>query len=171
MSYDQLSNLPDQARLWIYAADHALTGEERSALDDALTTFFASWKSHGRPVQGAYDIVAGRFLLVGAIVEDADISGCGIDASVNVIEQAARDLDVEWLSPLYVFYRTPEGSVRAVSRSGFRQLVERGEITTQTPVFDVSVDTVGALRDGAFEKPASTSWHAQAFALPEPTSS
>ena len=171
MPYDKLSNLPDQARLWVYAADHSLTDEERATLDGALTTFFASWKSHGRPVRGAYDIVAGRFLLIGAIVEDADISGCGIDASVNVVEQAARDLDVDWLSPLHVFYRTPEGSVRAVSRSDFRQLVERGEVTTQTPVFDVSVDTVGALCDGAFEKQAGTSWHAQAFALPEPASS
>lgn len=170
MAYaDSFPDLPSDARLWIYAASRALTADEQRALADELSGFAEGWTSHGRPVQGAVEIAAGRFLLVAASLTGGDVSGCGIDASVHAVEAAGRRLGVEWLPALRVFYRTAGGAVESCSRADFRAAAEAGAVTTETPVFDpAATQTVGALREGAFEKPAGQSWHSQAFSLPEP---
>jgi len=33
-------------------------------------------------------------------------------------------------------------------------------------VFDLSITTLGALRDGDFEQPAGAAWHARVFQIP-----
>ncbi|ARA91709.1 MAG: hypothetical protein D6685_04065 [Bacteroidetes bacterium] len=169
MSSPLFSTLPDEARLWVYAADRPLTAAEQTTLTRRLMPFLASWTSHGRPVQGAMHLLHDRFLLVAAVLAGgADISGCGIDASVHAVEEAAEAVGVRWLSPLEVLYRDDEGQIRHVPRSGFRQLVRAGTVTGATPVFDLSLTTVGALRAQGLERPASAGWHARVFRIPQP---
>ena len=105
------------------------------------------------------------------ILPQAEISGCGIDASVHATEEAAGRLGVAWSSPLLVLYRDTDGAVRNLPRSAFRKLVADGTVTAETPVFDVSLTTLGQLRSGAFEKPAGASWHARVFRIPQPAAS
>lgn len=158
-----LAALPDDARLWIHTADRLLTADEQRTLDRDMHAFFEGWTSHGRPVVGDHAVLDDRFVLVGALVPDGDVSGCGIDKLIRQLTARADAMGVDWLSPLRVLYRDAEGVPRDVSRSGFKQRVAEGRVTPATPVFDPSVTTVGALRDGAFEQPASASWHARAF--------
>jgi hypothetical protein len=165
---DLFSSLPDNAHCWIYAAERPLTVAEQKTLLDSLSPFFEGWVSHGRPVLGTATMLDNRFLVVAGILAQGDLSGCGIDSSVHVVEAAAQHLGVTWLSPLLVFYRDASGTVQHVARSGFRKRVAKGEVTTETPVFDLSIAALGSLRSGAFEKPAGTSWHARVFRIPEP---
>jgi hypothetical protein len=117
-------------------------------------------------VQGAATVLEDRFLVVVGAITRGDISGCGIDASVHRVQEVADALGVTWLSPLHVFYRGAEGTVESLPRSAFRKHVAAGTITAATPVFDVSLTTLGQVRDGAFEKPAGASWHARVFRIP-----
>ena len=160
--------LPDDARCWIYTADRPLTDTEQDALLHTLTAFFASWTSHSRPVQGDAVIVDDRFLIVAATLTAGDISGCGIDKSVHAVEEAAQNMGFAWISPLQIFFRDAEGAVQHASRPAFRRLVGEGTVTADTPVFDVSLTTLGLLRNGAFELPAGRSWHARIFRIPQP---
>ncbi len=171
MSYTNLfPSLPDEARCWIYVADRPLTDAEQASLLDHLNTFFGGWASHGRPVHGAAACLEGRFLAVaGMLARDAgSISGCGIDASVHAVEEAAQQLGLTWSSPLLVFYRDTDGTINSLPRSVFKKLVADGTVTAETRVFDVSLMTLGQLRNGAFEKPAGSSWHARVFRIPQP---
>ena len=161
--------LPDDARCWIYTADHALSEAEQETLLDKLQSFFAGWTSHQRPVQGEALLVEGRFVILAAALAEGDISGCGIDKSVHLIEAVAQEMGFAWISPLQVFFRDADGSVQHTSRPAFRRLVGEGTITAETTVFDVSLTTLGALRQGAFELPAGASWHARVFRIPQPT--
>jgi len=165
---ESFASLPDDARLWVYASAAPLSAPKASALTEHLQTFFATWSSHGRPVQGALRIQDQRFLLVAATLPDGDISGCGIDAAVHAIDEAASALGIQWVPALDVVYRDAEGAVRDASRSAFRALAHEGVVTAETPVFDMSLSTVGALRSGEFEQRAGDSWHARAFDLPHP---
>lgn len=167
MTASLFTSFPDAARLWIYAADRPLAEPERQALLDSLDGFLASWTSHGRVVRGEAQIVDDRFLLVAATLVDGDISGCGIDASVHAIEAAAEAAGVRWLSPLLVFYRSAAGGIEAVPRGVFRKAVRSGAVTAETPVFDVSLTTVGDLRGLGLERPAGAAWHAKAFRIPQ----
>lgn len=161
-------DMPDDARLWIYAAERPMTPDEQRALARDLSGFAEGWISHGRPVRGAVEIIEDRFLLIAATITGGDVSGCGIDASVRAIEDAGRRLSLAWLPALQVFYRAEDATVQSCPRSAFRERIAAGAITTDTAVFDPSTATVGALRSGAFEKPAGQSWHARAFQIPEP---
>ena len=61
-----------------------------------------------------------------------------------------------------VLYRDGAGITR-VSRERFADLVESGSISQETVVFDNTVTTAGAVRDGRWELPAANSWHGRAF--------
>lgn len=157
--------LPDDARCWVYVADRSLTEDEQHRLLDRLQPFLRDWSSHGRPVEGAVDVLDDRFVVLAATLSEGHISGCGIDDSVHAVEETAGALGLEWVPTLDVIYRDGEGRVQHCSRSTFRALARDGAITATTRVFDPSVTTLGAFRQGRFEQPAEASWHARAFDL------
>lgn len=156
----------DDARLWVHVTDRPLAPDEQTMLKQAVRRFIDDWSTHGRTVRGAIEVRDRRFLLLAATVEDGTISGCGIDASAHALEDIAQRIGFGWMPALHVVYRDDDGTVQSCSRPAFRSEVETGSVTAATPVFDPSVTQVGALReDGAFERPAGTSWHRRAFNL------
>lgn len=168
MSDPLFPNQPDEARVWIYPAGRPLTPEEQRTVRAALDDFCAQWTAHGRRVQGGVEIIADRFVVIAGLIPAQEISGCGIDASTKALRETAERLGFAWASPLSVFYRDADGAVQAVPRAAFRERARAGDVTTETPVFDVSVTTVGALRTGRFELPAGDAWHGRTFNLATP---
>jgi len=160
-------SLPDDARLWVYVAPRSLTDEEQDAVRTRLANFIDGWSSHGRPVDGAADVLHKRFVVLAATLADGSISGCGIDASVHAVDEIAQALDIEWIPTLDIVFRDAAGRVQHCTRAEFQALAEQGTVTVETPVFDPSITTLGALRHGSFEQPAGASWHARAFDLPQ----
>ncbi len=161
---DGLSHLPDEARLWVYGSNRDLTDDEVSIVRNAMSDFLREWSSHGRDVSGEADVVENRFLLVGAHIPSGDISGCGIDKSTRVVSELARQLDIEWLPALNIFYRDNDRA-RSATRGEFRELAREGSVGAETLVYDLTIDTVGGLRRGLFLQPAGQSWHGRAFDL------
>ena len=164
-----LSTLPDAARLWAFAADRPLSSAEADAVLGTVTAFLDKWNSHGRPVPGAVELREGRFLLVGAALDqeqlNAGVSGCGIDQMTRAVEAAAEAHGFGWANALTVAYRDAAGAVQVAPRAAFRKLARAGEADGQTRVFDLTPDTVGALRRNGLERPAAESWHGKAFRL------
>lgn len=159
--------LPDSARLWIFTADRTLTAEDRDRLLDGLNRFVAQWASHGRPVLGDVTIVENRFVVVGAQL-DGGVSGCGIDSLTHAVEEAGAERGIRWVDGLNVVFRDAEGTIQVLPRPAFRQLARDGAVTTTTPVFDTTVQTVGDLREHGLERPAGSTWHGRVFRLMEP---
>ncbi|HYE96438.1 MAG TPA: hypothetical protein VD962_09530 [Rubricoccaceae bacterium] len=160
------ASLPDDARLWLFAADRALSLEEQTALLDVLRPFFAGWTSHGRPVTGAAEVLEDRVVALGATLS-GDLSGCGIDQMQHALDEGAARLGVAWLSPLDVAYRDGNGW-HTVSRAAFRALAREGAVTPDTHVLDVTAATVGDLRANGVVRPAHAAWHGRAFGLALP---
>lgn len=165
-----LSAFPDDTRVWIHAAASPLSDAIQTALLDRLSSFFDGWTSHQRPVEGAATFLHDRFLVIAAVPTDGgEISGCGKDDLTHAVDDAASALDIEWVPALHVLYRTPDGTVAAISRRTFQQRADDGRVTPDTPVFDPSLTRLEALRDGQFERPARESWHAQLLGSPAGT--
>ena len=157
-------HLADSARVWVFALDHALP-DPRAVLDP-VRTFQQSWKSHGIRVAADATLLSGRFLVVaGSRTDGRQISGCGIDALMQAVAQAADFAGARLLSPLVVHYRDETGGVVSASRKNFRMLVKTGAVGAETPVLDLSISRLGAVRAGHFERPFRDSWHAR---LPGP---
>jgi hypothetical protein len=160
------SAMPDDARLWVFPAAHALTPETARRVGQEVERFLDGWAAHGRPVQGAYELRHDRFLLVAADERATGVSGCSIDTLFRRLASLEQELGDTLTDMALVWYRDREGRIGSLSRAEFRRLAAAGEAGADTPVFDPTVASVGALRAGRFELPAAESWHARLLSAP-----
>jgi hypothetical protein len=156
------ANFPDDAKLWVYAFARPLSPEERAQVEGAMSAFVPSWNSHGAPVNGAFEIVSDRFLLIAGYV-DGGVGGCSTDSMVRVMKQL-RSAGIDGFDRSLVFFRDAEQKVQSVKREDFHAMVNAGRIDAGTVVFDPTIQLVHDLRRGAFETTFAKSWHARAFA-------
>lgn len=151
VSIDQLSNAAD---IWIFGISPALDEEQERIVLSQVDAFLDNWAAHGVPIRGARDLYEGTFLIIAAD-EHRERSGCSIDRLFGTLRQLERDLGLEILDSNRLFFRDELG-VLAVARHEFRDWA-----TESTPVFDTTAGQLGAIRSGAWERPASESWHRQ----------
>lgn len=149
VNIDQLSN---DAHIWIFGVSPALDEPKQAVLLRAVDAFLDGWAAHGAPIRAARELREGSFLIIAAD-EQSERSGCSIDRMFGTLRALERELGVAILDPNRVFLRH-DGGVRAVGRNDFRN-----NATFDTTVFDITAETLGAVRDGAWECRASHSWH------------
>lgn len=159
MSRVDFAELPDSARVWVFASDRALSDEERDRLLSSVDQFLDEWRAHGQPLSAARDWREARFLAVGVDQRQAHASGCSIDGLYRSLSEMERSLETSLLAGGRVFYRDAEGAIRVCDRDEFAKLAERGEARGDTPVFDITVTTAGDWRT-RFESVAARTWHA-----------
>jgi hypothetical protein len=156
VSFDQL---PDDARVWVFASDRPLTGAHAERLLTTVDGFLARWSAHGQPLTAARDWASDRFLAVAVDQRDAHASGCSIDGLFRTLQQLGPELGASLVGGGRVHYRDAGGAVRTVARHEFSEGAARGDVTGDTLVFDPTVTTAADWRQ-RFERPARESWHA-----------
>ena len=156
------AEMPDHARLWVFAAERDLTPAERDAVLRTVDAFLAGWAAHGAPLTAARDLRYDRFLLVAVDERAAGVSGCSIDALTRQLRQLERQFALALLDNAPVHFRLGPAVERA-SRARFRELAESGTVSPATIVFDNTAATVGAVRQGHWETEAHRTWVARAF--------
>lgn len=152
--------LPDLARVWVFASSRPLSGDEERALLLGVDGFLADWRAHGEPLTSARDWREHRFLTIGVDQRDAHASGCSIDGLYRVLREVERNVGTQLLGGGTIHYRTPSGEIRSLQRHEFAEAAERGEVTRDTPVFDLTVSSLAEWLVG-LERPAGRSWHSQ----------
>lgn len=155
--------LPEGSRVWVFAADRALTSEDVSRLSDVVVRVFGVWTKKSPGVHGAFEFREGRFLVVGADEREACVSGCGIDAMMQWVRQIEAESGLRLVDRMLVFWRDADGSVRSAHRTEFKRLLDAGAVGTATRVFDTAAARSDVFRDGRFELPLAESWHARVF--------
>ena len=164
-------HLPDSADCWLYAADRELAEEEVSLLESLFSSFEKDWSSHGRRVRGACRVLEKRIVVVAAHIENGDISGCGIDKSLHLLQEVAESRSFNWASALNIVFQGQDEQIHIVPRGHFKQLALDGGIGVDTPVVDLSIRNLGALREHGLLRPVKKSWHFRLLpALEQPVS-
>lgn len=162
-------SLPDAARVWLFPLDQTLSASQAQSLRQRLGAWLPTWASHGRPVRAQAEVLAGRVLAVGAVISEADlnagVSGCGIDAMEHAAAEALAAEGVGRAPALGVTARDESGAWQNLARPAFRRRVREGTAGAETPILDVTAETVGVLRQRGVERPAGETWAARAFAL------
>ena len=154
--------LPDHGRLWVFPATSALDNAQAERFLEAVDRFLDGWAAHGVALTSARELIENRFLLIGVDVDRELPSGCSIDALVNQLRALGAELGVSVIDHAPVWYRAGD-SIESVTRGAFRQLAADQRVTSGTHVFDTSLTSVDALREGALERPAAETWHGRAF--------
>jgi hypothetical protein len=156
-----LSIFPNEARLWVFGADRALTIAEADAVDRDLEPFVTAWVAHGTNLRAAHVIRENRFVLIAVDETAHGASGCSIDAMVRRLAEVGDLLGLSLVDGSLVWYRDRAGDIVSCDRASFRIRSEQGEIDDSTPVFDLTIQTLGDLRSDLLERPARESWHAR----------
>jgi hypothetical protein len=148
-----ISQLPDQSRIWIFGISPALDERKSSRMLAAVDRFLDSWSAHGQPIVSGRDLIDGSFLVI-AVDLRSETSGCSIDRMFGLLQQLERELAISVLDPDRIFLIAEQRGVSAVSRAEFRTT---GAL--DTVVFDTLVERLSEVRSGIWKRPASTSWH------------
>ena len=154
------AQLPDDARVWVFASASELAPPASNRLLEAVDDFLSAWNAHGSPLVCARDWRDDRFLAVGVDQSTAGASGCSIDGLFRTFARLEPELGTKLLGGARVFYRDAIGQVQVVSRSTFWELAKAGTVSAETRVFDTSLTSAAAWRQ-EFERPARQSWHAE----------
>jgi hypothetical protein len=149
--------LPSDARVWVFASDRPLQGDEANVLLEAVDDFLSQWKAHGAPLRSAREWRDDRFLAIGVDPTAEQASGCSIDGLFRGLQQIERALATGLVAGGRVFYRDGTGVPRLALRKEVPTLFDRGVITEDSPVFDTSVTDARAWRE-SFELPARETW-------------
>src|SRR5258708_25662393 len=97
--------LPDSARIWVFASDRELPGAPADTLLAAVDAFLAGWKAHGVPLRCAREWRDDRFLAVGVDVTAENASGCSIDGLFRTLQQLQREIGAQLVGGGRRFYR------------------------------------------------------------------
>lgn len=158
--------LPNDARAWIFGARTPLDEVDGPRLLGAVDAYLSSWRAHGTPLVCARDFRDGHFLAVGVDERASNASGCSIDGLFSVLQEIETGIGTSMVGGGVVFFRDATGMVHGCTRAEFEHMAAMGEIDLGTPVFDITLGTVGEYRS-VFERPARQSWHAELYPAPK----
>ena len=162
MSRTDFEHLPEDARVWIFAAERALSDPERDRLLSDVDRFIDQWGAHDQPLTAGRELRYDRFLFVAVDQRKVGPSGCSIDSLVRQMKVLEHDLGIELVNHAPVLFRRGL-AIERVPRERFAQLVAAGEVGLETTVFDTSLTSLSEVRAGRWETRAAESWHGQAF--------
>jgi hypothetical protein len=152
--------LPDSARIWIFGSDRALDCQTIELLMATVDRYLSEWKAHGVPLRSGRDWREDRFLTIGVDVTAENASGCSIDGLFRALRQIEQSTGARLVGGGRIFLRARDGSITVVSREEFVDQARRGVVTGETPVFDLSLATLGDFRQ-RFERRAWEGWTAR----------
>jgi hypothetical protein len=148
-------HLPDDARLWVFAASDPLTGDRADALLAAVDDFLAQWQAHGQPLTVARDWRDDRFLAVAVDQRAEGASGCSIDGLYRHLQRLEQELGTALVRGGRVFWRDG-ATIRVGDRAAFRAAAPSADAV----VYDTTLTDAGAWRS-RFAVPAPESWAAR----------
>ena len=165
MNLDTFADLPDDAQVWIYAFEQELDPDGEQIIRQGLEPFMTQWVAHEASVQGAFEIFFHRFVVVAAQCPEG-ISGCSMDSLTRNFKNFRSFHGLDGLKGGILYFRNREGEVQAVEQLKFRDLIESGTVSAETPIIQTPIKTLGRLRSGEFEASFENSFLARAFTLP-----
>jgi hypothetical protein len=152
----EFNQLPSDARVWVFASDRPLTGNDKTTLLNEVDTFLDQWKAHGVPLRSAREWRDDRFLVIGVDPTEEQASGCSIDGLFRGLRSLEQTLSTGLVAGGRVFYRDDAG-IQVARRTEVPMLFERGALSPDTMVFDTSLTDAANYRD-RFQRPARESW-------------
>jgi hypothetical protein len=156
-----LSDMPNDARIWIYQSSRALSQEEIDKVNALSTSFINQWTAHGKSLRAAMELKHGRFLILAADEHAAAASGCSIDKSVAFVRELEDMFNIRLLDRMQVAFRTADNQIETMPFTEVKKRVKAGEMPTDTMMFNNLVTSMEDFQT-KWEIPINASWLVQA---------
>lgn len=158
VDFDSLKN---SSRVWVYQANREFSDNEEEEITSKIKSFISTWKVHGKDLKASYQIKYNQFIIIAVDEDFNEVSGCSIDASVNLILKLEQSLKLDLTNKLNVSFKDDD-NINVVSLLDFKNFVKQQKITENTVVFNNMVATKGDF-ESKWEVPAISSWHKRFF--------
>ena len=152
----KLTNMPQDARLWVYQSNRILTDAEVKAIEEEGLTFISDWAAHGASLKASFDVLHNLFVVIAVDEKQAMASGCSIDKSVHFVKALEQKLSLNLFDRMQVAYRSAT-EIKVCKLSDFEKLAAQGLVNESTIVFNNMVASKEAF-DSNWEVPLKQSW-------------
>ena len=95
--------LPEQARIWVYASEKALTQNHQAYILNHISKHLKGWNAHKEPLTAGVTILENHFIVVGLDENKNGASGCSIDILQKTIQEIEKELTLSLMNRLNVF--------------------------------------------------------------------
>jgi len=150
-------SLEDTSKIWIYQSNREFSEKEVAEISHNLENFIGAWKRHGDDLKASYQIKYNQFIVIAVDENFNEVSGCSIDASVNLIKQFEQKFAVDLTNKLNISFRD-HSNINVVSMTDFQNYAKQQKITSNTVVFN-NMLTNKADFEQNWEVTADKSWH------------
>lgn len=150
-------SLEDASKIWIYQSNREFSEKEVAEISHNLESFIGTWKRHGEDLKGSYQIKYNQFIVLAVDENYNEVSGCSIDASVNLMKQFEQKFGVDLTNKLNISFRD-HSNINVVSMADFQNYAKQQKITSNTVVFNNMITNKVDFEQN-WEVTADKSWH------------
>ena len=154
--YIPFQQLPETARLWVYAAPRPFTSQELSFIEATAPEFLEAWATHGTPLQASYQLLENQFLVLSVNEAVQTASGCSIDSSMGYVRSLEQKFGFSLTDRSLVYFLMGD-KVNAIPLAELKQQIEQGIVEPGTPLINTLVATKGELTQ-KWVQTAGDSW-------------
>lgn len=151
--------LPENSRIWVYQADRTLTEQEVTQISKKLVVFVSNWKRHGDDLKASFKVEYNQFVILAVDENYNDVSGCSIDASVHLMREIEKELNVDMFDKMKVTFKDGT-NINTISLVDFKTYAKQQKINANTVVFNNMISSKADLIN-AWEIEVGKSWHAK----------
>ena len=153
------SNMPDNARVWIYQANRSLASDESKFILDQANAFVAQWQAHGSQLVAEAHLFYDRFLVFFVNEDISGVTGCSIDKSVRMVQAIGEEVGVDFFDRMQILYKQ-DARIKDARMHDFWAMRKANVVTDETEVFNNLVKTKAEF-DASWETSFGNSWHAE----------
>ena len=142
--------IPEESRIWIYAAEQKLTNEQESYILQSISDHIKNWEAHKVPLTAGVAILENHFIVVALDETKNGASGCSIDTLQNKIQELEKELSVSLLNRLNIFCRIDD-EIQCVRSFQLESIAK-----SNTLFYDLTIQNKSDL--DSYLKPISEGW-------------
>jgi hypothetical protein len=149
--YIDFAQLPDNARVWVYLSEKAVSTDQQNQIGSFLRTAMKTWAAHGEPLTGGFEFSGNHFLILGVDQAAHLPSGCSIDASMRWIKEINQTFGLDFLFRSIAIQNDSDISFAPIF--GIKKSVSTGIIRADSLIYDQQIQILSEYKT-AFLKPA-----------------
>lgn len=148
--------IPDSAKIWIYASNRPLTITEQSDIQQLGVAFVETWTAHQQQLKASFIILHNVFLILAIDESYNEVSGCGIDKSIHFIQEVDKKYSLNLFDRLQIeLWQNTD--VIMTNKQKLSVMLQEGVVNEQSIVFNKTITTKKEL-EASFMIPLGLSW-------------
>jgi hypothetical protein len=134
------SQMPPNAKVWIYASDKIISREQLIIINEMVNPFIQNWTAHQNQLKAEFAVLYNCFLIFMVDEGFNEISGCGIDKSVNLVKDIEKQTNLNLFNRLKI-QLINNNEVTIFNKTEIISKIENGETNTSTKTFNNQITT------------------------------